>query len=137
MSKQAYRSFIIPAGRYWIGDPASILTNEEWSEFCDACNRADQTSPEFENCDFESLSGYYETLNNSVKVLAFFTDKGKGRFEDQFGIEYNTSSGMIGLVPFGDRSEYEGIVMLQFTEETLCFSKDGIITFGMVIIDTQ
>lgn len=137
MSKQAYRSFIIPAGKYWIGDPASILTNEEWSEFCDACCKADQNSPEFQHCDFESLSGYYETLANSVKVLAFFTDKGKGRFEDQFGVEYNTSSGMIGLVPFDDRTNYDGVVMLQFTEDALCLSRDGIITFGVVVIDTQ
>jgi hypothetical protein len=137
MSKHAYRSFIIPAGKYWIGDPASILTNEEWSEFCNACNKADQNSSEFESPDFESLSGYYETLENSVKVLAFFTDKGKGYFEDQYGVEYKTSSGMIGLIPFSDRIDYDGVVMVQFTEDALCFSNDGIITFGMVVIDTQ
>jgi hypothetical protein len=134
--RQAYKSFIVPAGKYWIGDPSAILSERSWKEFVRLTNETEKNREDYNSDNFESLGGYYETLCDDTKVLAFFTDKGKGYFEDQFGTEYDTVSGMIGLIPFDKCPCHEGIVMLEFNEETLCFCRDGILTFGMVVIDT-
>lgn len=120
-----YRSFIVPAGEYYIGDPFSILTKSEWDEFNLLCNITDMASLEFKTKPdhFESLIGYYETLTNGTKVLAFFASNGKNHYEDQYGISYDlTKSGMIGLVSCNDISSVkDSVVMLRFTEDTLCF----------------
>jgi hypothetical protein len=53
---------------------------------------------------------------------------------------------MIGLVPWDytqkftekDSTEYFSLSnVVEFTEETLCFTNDGILTFGNYIIDTK
>jgi hypothetical protein len=71
---------LLPAGKYWIGDPGYVLT--DWDAYLD-------------DSDFEG--GVYE-LNGALAMI-FDTDHGDGGYEDQEGRVYGVDSGMIGAVP--------------------------------------
>lgn len=134
-----YRSFVLPAGKYILGDPCYVIdTPSHWLGFLNNC--ADRDEEEYpEGGDI--CNGYYENLPDGTKVLAFATSYGDGAYSDQYGNKYPVDSGMIGLVPYNYAPDYTNTdrlsKLIDFEEETLCFTKDGILTFGNYIIDTE
>jgi hypothetical protein len=129
-----YKSYIIPAGKYWLGDPCYVIKDQDWLVFCN----------EYSSNDTEGNA--YVTLPDSTPVLAFSTYHGDGFYMDQHGNEYCVDAGLIGLIPWSytekftekDSTEYFSLSnVVEFTEETLCFTADGILTFGNYIIDTK
>lgn len=129
-----YKSYIVPSGKYWLGDPCYVIKDSHWLKFCN----------EYSFGDTESNT--YINLDETTKVLAFSTYHGDGCYLDQHGNSYPVDAGMIGLVPWEytqkftekDSTEYLSLSnVVEFTEDTLCFTADGILTFGNYIIDTK
>lgn len=131
--RDTYKSFIVPAGKYWLADPCYIVTGEEWMTYCFALEAADKTAE-------YTLNSYYADLSDGTKILSFNTRYGDGHYSDQFGTDYYVDSGLLGLVPYEYKPDYSptegGGQLVEFTEETLCFTRDGILTFGNHVIDT-
>lgn len=130
----SYKSHIVPAGRYWLGDPCYIIKDHDWLQFCNGFSFA------------ENSGNTYIELDDSIKVLAFSTYHGDGCYLDQHGNSYYVDAGLIGLIPWEytekftekDSTEYFSLSnVVEFTEDTLCFTADGILTFGNYIIDTK
>lgn len=147
--KDTYKSFIVPAGKYWLDDPSFVVqASDDWSAYCTACDHEDMSTEEykelFKTSPYEALSyqlnGHYVQLPDDTKVLSFSTAGGRnGWYNDQSGVKYHVASGLLGLVPYEYNPTYEvgnGGRLVEFSEETLCFTKDGILTFGSYIIDT-
>lgn len=127
-----YKSFVVPAGKYYLCDPCYVISNaDDWVGFLESC------SPE----DSAGLSGHYEALLDGTKVLAFATAHGDGNYYDQHGNSFSVDSGLLGLIPCNYSPGYGDIervgTQIEFTEDTLCFTRDGILTFGNHIIDTE
>lgn len=126
-----YKSFVIPAGKYYLCDPCYIISDSrDWMDFLEACSTEDNAGH----------SGHYEALSDGTKILAFSTP-GDGSYSDQQGNSYSVDSGLLGLIPYSYSPDQEGIERLgkqvEFLEDTLCFTRDGILTFGNYIIDTE
>lgn len=126
-----YKSFVVPAGKYYLCDPCYIVSDADtWVKFLESCYAEDS----------EGFSGHYESLLDGTKVLAFATP-GDGSYYDQHGDSFSVDSGLLGLIPCSYSPEYGDIERLgkqvEFVEETLCFTRDGILTFGNHIIDTE
>jgi len=130
----SYKSYIIPAGKYWLGDPCYVIQSKDWLHFCN----------EYSFNDTENNA--YLTLPDNTPVLAFSTYHGDGHYIDQHGNEYPVDAGLIGLIPFDytekfsekELTNYSSLgTVVEFAEETLCFTADGILTFGNYIIDTK
>lgn len=130
----SYKSYIVPAGKYWLGDPCYIIKDHDWLHFC---NEHSFNETEVNSCI---------TLSDGTPVLAFSTYHGDGYYLDQHGNQYCVDAGLIGLVPWEytekftekDSTEYFSLSnVVDFTEDTLCFTADGILTFGNYIIDTK
>jgi hypothetical protein len=124
--KDIYRSFIVPAGSYWLGDPHDIFADDphSWLEYVRACAKADI-----------QLNGHYESFDSGPPILSFRTMCGPGEYKDHTGNEYISRTGLLGLVPVDYKPAHEGKLIV-FDAEMLCFTKDGILTFGNHIIDT-
>ena len=130
----SYKSYIVPAGKYWLGDPCYIIKDKDWLHFCNQHS-------------FNDTEGNPSVaLHDNTLVLAFSTYHGDGHYLDQHGNSYAVDAGLIGLVPWEytekftekDSTEYFSLSnVVEFTEDTLCFTADGILTFGNYIIDTK
>ncbi len=130
----SYKSYIVPAGKYWLGDPCYIIKDQDWLHFC---NEHSFNETEVNSC---------VSLSDGTPVLAFSTYYGDGCYSDQHGNSYPVDAGLIGLVPWEytekftekDSTCYLSLSnVVEFTEDTLCFTADGILTFGNYIIDTK
>ena len=86
------------------------------------------------------------TLNDSTQVVAFSTYYGDGCYTDQNGNSFPVDAGLIGLVPISyieestqkNLTDYRDLcTLVEFEEDALCFTVDGILTFGNYIIDTK
>lgn len=105
MKDNSYRSFIVPAGKYWLLDPYRL----------------------------------FDLDDPRATELAFKSACGAQTYDDQHGNSYSTDTGTLGLVPLEYAPDYDPSgygLLLDFDAETLCFTKDGILTFGNYIIDT-
>lgn len=130
---------VIPAGRYWIGDPCyAIESPEMWMGWLYAA-------------DFESVASRWsldapvEIGNDAFRVIAFSTAYGDGQYGDEHGHLFPVDAGLLGAVPL-ELIELQGFdsekmdwlmaagIVVEFTEETVCgvddFKDQHIITFG-------
>ena len=80
--KDTYKSFIVPAGKYWLDDPSFVVqASDDWSAYCTACDHEDMSTEEykelFKTSPYEALSyqlnGHYVQLPDGTKVLSFST----------------------------------------------------------------
>ncbi len=115
---------------------------DDWVEFLDLCDTTDESVLGVERSAWCALNGHYEKLTNGTMLLAFGTYSGDGTYTDQFGFEYSVDSGLLGLVPIEYCKDMvfphsDLCQQVEFTEETLCFTHNGIITFGKYVIDTM
>jgi hypothetical protein len=146
--KNVYRSFIVPTGKYWLTDPCYVITkSDDWLAYLKNCDEEDIANLEINaevprdlaNAISYTLNGHYLELPNGMKVLSFSTYCGDGGYTDQLGNSYSVDSGLLGLVPYDYSPDYEpngAGQLVEFTEDALCFTRDGILTFGTYIIDT-
>jgi hypothetical protein len=122
MSK--HNEYIIPAGKYWLGDPCYIIPDEDWDDFL--------IKTDYFEYSLVEVKGY--------KVIGFHTYYGDGTYYDNFGNEYSVDSGTIGLVPveIGIKNIHAELAKsVEFREDVLCYEDSGILHFGEYIIDTK
>lgn len=127
--KNGKNSFIVPKGVYMIGDPYYIAGRDHkaWGEWVTEANN----NPE-DNAVGLQYNGY--------PVLGFRT-AGEGLYYDSQGRPYNSSSGVIGLVPASlarqmgieELDALDDANLITFFETTSAEWTDGAIYFGDVL----
>ena len=109
---------LIPAGRYYIGDPCYVVENSDWSAFLTA-------------------------LQDGMPWRAFnplaFRTFGDGLFRDNQDREYSVDSGMIGIIPvqlMDATGNESGGQVLDFPHPFRCreHPQKNAISFGPVTI---
>jgi hypothetical protein len=116
------------AGEYWIGDLCYCM-NPQWSDVCDIL------------C-IQSKCGEF-TLPNGVRIAIYQTKYGDGTYLDSDGNGYSVDSGTIGCIRLEDIDDetdskfMEGGNIHEFDEEFETSEKDGQITFGEIVIETD
>jgi hypothetical protein len=109
----------VPAGKHYLGDPCYSF-DKSWSQVLD---------------DSEFFEKPYKKYG--LTAVGFGTAYGDGEYSDQFGNKYPVDAGMIGLVQVGleDRTP-DGVLVVEFSEETKCYSEGGTLHFGEYVIKT-
>lgn len=124
-----YRRVIVPAGKYFLGDPCYAVPDRLWDKLLGSCRF-------FADCVGE-VEGH--------KVLGFGTAHGDGVYEDQFGNEFPVDAGLIGLVPEAlvdmeefnrDYPDMPGI-WVKYDYETVCETDGKTLSFGKHHIKTD
>ena len=116
-------SIIVPAGRYYLGDPCYVIRDNDWIPLLENCNY-------FIDHPVGKVGGY--------DIVAFSTKHGDGTFYDQHKNEYGVDAGLIGLVPvaYGGQPDH-GNREIEFKSLTLCTNDDGVFDFGGIKINTD
>jgi len=108
--------------KFVVGDLANALNSNDWQDYC-----------------------FRETLPEGA--FSFRTAYGDGTYVDQEGREYGVDSGSIGILPLDKVSDqdklrtalkYRIVQVLDIPDVTEddCFSENGVITLGPVVINT-
>lgn len=128
---------IMPAGKYWIGDPCYVFPHDGPME-----NKWDELLNEVDF--FETLS-YGEIDDGKIKVWAASTAYGDGHYISSNDKAFPVDAGLIGIVPletvqYLDKKDcdldYCGL-FIEFKESFVVMSKNGYFTFGNIVIDTE
>ncbi|WP_096702525.1 hypothetical protein [Magnetospirillum sp. 15-1] len=120
-----YKAVVVPPGYYWVGDPCTVITGDQWDELGASNNW------------FERPIGTVSGQN----VVAFPTASGDGVYRGSDGFEYGVDAGVIGLTPIALCEHVPRNLMAQFGrtyyfEKTLCGKAGGSIWFDLLHIDT-
>lgn len=122
------KNHTVPPGVYYLGDPCYCF-KEGWGEVLD---------------NSEVLEEPFE--KDGRKLVAFGTAYGDGAYFDKEFRRYLVDAGLIGLTPIEFIEDKDQIltylardngVMVELLKETECHTKDGILTFGDIVIDTD
>ena len=119
--------YIVPAGRYFLGDPCYTVPAEYWG-------------PLLEASDFLSRPGTIYVDGTPITVVAFETAYGDGLFIGSNGFSYAVDSGTIGLVPYllGEGTAFRNLVtIIEFERDVIASTFGSILTFGDIVIDTD
>jgi len=113
---------LVPPGMYVLGDPCYAVPDDEWSDLLHSCNYFSQ--PVGMAC--------------GKPVMAFDTAYGDGEYRDNNGFSYGVDAGLIGLVPveIAKFGVYDDSRIVEFSSETLCTNVNGVMNFGVIVIDT-
>ena len=115
------KSIVLPAGKYYIGDPCYVFTHDSWSPgICDAILD-----------DREEHKG--------VKFFADHTAYGDGTYRGSNGFEYGVDAGLIGAIPFELITDLSGLeygTVIEVNGELVCESNEGSFQIGDLVIDT-
>lgn len=123
------------AGKYYVGDLCYVL-NSKWDEFCKL------------TIEGHNVKDGIFTFKDGIKFATFSTLYGDGTYVDQFGKEYCVDAGLIGCILVVDvltinnnnpecleTVKHLGNIVT-FENEFSCESKNGLIRFGNLKIDT-
>lgn len=127
---------MMPAGRYYVGDLCYVMTDEEWSEFCDLTLKGN-----------EVVDGEF-ALRDGRRFASYSTMYGDGAYPDQYGRLYSVDAGLIGCIRVEDirADKYSDLTQLgsivEFNTEFVTGGGrgqrtwGGTIQFGAVAIET-
>lgn len=110
-------------GKYYVGDPCYVISDEHWDELLDKTNF-------FEDGEFKFKGATCFTANTAF---------GDGTYEDQEGREYCVDAGLIGVIPFevlDENFEGSGGQIIEFDEEFTASETDGSFFIGDIVIIT-
>lgn len=84
------RSFTLPAGTFYIGDPCWVFPHAgplstKWNELLDSC-------------DYFSSATFAE-LPPNIKVWAYPTQRGAGAYCSNIGSGFYVETGLLGIIP--------------------------------------
>lgn len=118
-------TFTLPAGTYVIGDPCYSVPKDQWSDILDQTDY------------FDKPKGFFkDDSGNEIKVIAFTTMYGDGRFQDTFDNYYPVDAGLIGIMPVGDYPVGNGCHTFTYPEAFLCKKIGSTLIFGHIVIET-
>jgi len=122
MSKS--KMITLPAGKYVIVDPCYVVPDDDWMPLLDSAKFFDDDVAEGWTPD-------------GKHVVGFGTAYGDGFYADNQGGGYGVDAGLIGIVRAEDfdGAEWEGC-LYEFDQPFECYSEDGVLHFGHVVIDT-
>jgi hypothetical protein len=121
---------MMEAGRYYIGDLCYVMTDAEWTQFCDLTIKG-----------MDCQDGEFE-LPDGRKFATYGTSFGDGTYYDQYGNSYSVDAGLIGCIKVNDiRAEkYENLLdlgaIMEFENPFVTSEHEGQIQFGHVLIET-
>jgi hypothetical protein len=119
---------IVPAGKYVLGDPCYAVPDHLWIDLLESCGI-------FGLDEDGSPVGFI----NGHHVLGFSTAYGDGCYGGSDGYFYGVDAGLIGLVPYelAVGQEWGGQSrVVEFTVNTVCTNRGGVMQFGNIEIDT-
>lgn len=117
---------VVPAGRYYLGDPCYTVQREEWLPWLEAADYMNEHTL------------LYALTPTGYPVFAFSTG-GDGTFRGSDGFVYPVDAGLIGLVPAEQTDDYNPSLatIIQFDRPTRCrIDARGCLWFGKVRINT-
>ena len=127
---------MMQAGEYYVGDLCYVMTDEEWTQFCNITIQGNNVN-----------DGEFE-LPDGRRFATYCTKHGDGRYKDQYGNGYSVDAGLIGCIKLADikADKYNDISQLgtirkfeyDFTTSGGRGDRqwDGVICIGGVKIDT-
>lgn len=124
---------IFKAGKYYIGDPCYVISDDNWSAFCDKLFSLSQLN--------DSAGGNFDFFGSSV--FAASTMWGDGEYEDQDGNSYGVDAGLLGCVPFElsklseEMASHLGRVITFDQPFTVERNASGTFYFGHIVIHTD
>jgi hypothetical protein len=125
MSRLSNPGTLVPAGKYYLGDPCYSVTDADWDHL--------RSTSDF----FEMPVG---TLLDGTKVYAMGTAWGDGVFRGSDGFDYSVDSGSIGLVPItvtlNANSMPQLVKIVEFTRPVMMSADNDVLYFGHICIDT-
>lgn len=126
---------MMPAGLYYVGDLAYVMTDEEWDDFCSITIQGN-----------ECLSGEF-IMPDGRRFATYQTMYGDGEYTDQYGNFYGVDAGLIGCIKLSDIDDSVADVdrlgsVIQFNSDFETSGGrsekwDGVIRFGHIHIDTD
>lgn len=116
----------LPAGKYLVGDPCYAFDNRSWDIV-------------LENGFLIKDEIGHSSRFAGRRLIGFTTAFGDGTYFDQEGREYPVDAGMIGVVPVESATQVDifGMHVVDFPDGVVCRSRDGVLQFGHIIIDTN
>lgn len=113
--------YVVPSGRYWLGDPAVFLDRNVYEQLLNMAFNNDE--------DF--CAGYY----GDFLMTAMRTAYGDGSYFDNESNIYDVDSGLIALLPIELRSDFAQINSGKFVKffQPVIFCKDNSSTFYLGI----
>lgn len=122
------KKYIVPAGTYWWGDPCYSVPRDLWDEWLH--------SAVLEN-NMNVLMGH---TSEGYLALGIATEFGDGIYKDNYSRLLRVGSGLIGLVEEALVPNLQDEVgtryKVTFDNPVECYSQDGVITIGDILIPT-
>lgn len=127
---------MMPSGKYYVGDLCYVMSDEEWTEFCDLTIKG-------RDC----IDGEF-TFKDGRRFATYGTKWGDGEYGDQYGNRYCVDAGLIGCIrvedirakKYSDISDLGAIIEFETDFVTgggrVSKAWEGTIQFGRVIIET-
>ena len=95
------KAFLLPPGKYYIGDPIAVFTPETYSAVLEC------TSSFLLPCPVVEFSN--TNLGVTAQLFGRPTDSGDGEFTDQNGVVYGVNSGALAAIPIELIDNPEGV----------------------------
>jgi hypothetical protein len=124
---------MMPAGRYYVGDLCYVMTDKEWDEFC-----------ALTIVDNDCVHGEF-TFADGRRFATYGTKWGDGIYRSNINTKHSVDAGLIGCIRIDDinpekldeenMEELGAVIHFDYSFST--GSRDGVITFGDVIIHTD
>jgi len=141
--------YTLPPGRYLLSDPCYVIKDKLWGKFLsdvltpigmfasDKVISNELIHPEFTGCVFNTYFGdgsFKVKLTSEENIFSAITPYNK---------ELGVDSGMIGLMQVPEdwlNAAYtysQGLMAFTFINKIKCFSRNGVLHFGDIVIDTK
>jgi hypothetical protein len=120
---------MMKAGTYYVGDLCYVM-HDVWDEVCDLI--IDNHS---------CLEGEFN-LKDGRRFALLSTMYGDGTYRDEQGRKYPVDAGLIGVIKVEDiqdesNPDLSGGNVIEFNTDFNVVDKDGVLSFGMIRIDTS
>ena len=120
------KKYIVPAGTYWWGDPCYSVPRDLWDEWLHAVLETNMT--------------FMGHTSEGYLALGIATEFGVGIYKDNYSRLLRVDSGLIGLVEEALVPNLQDEVgtryKVTFDNPVECYSQDGVITIGDILIPT-
>ena len=121
----------MPSGKYYIGDLCYVMS-DDWDEVCDLTIK-----------DCKVIEGEFQ-MKDGRRFALYSTKYGDGMYRSNMGTNHAVDSGTIGCILVEDiidipKFEVDGKLgtVVEMTRSFSTGSRDGLIVFGDVIINTD
>lgn len=137
---------MLPAGKYFIGDPCYVIRDEDWSDILDETRffglyATEKAMMEDDYSAKDEQNGIFKYKGH--KLAASSTAYGDGEYHSNVGTKFSVDAGLLAAVPmalvdmtaYGDTLEKLG-AFVEMEEDFDVDYNDGVITFGHIEIYT-